>query len=186
MKSGAQRDLLWTVLITAYSENTRTGWPVNHEYYYLSGLLKNLGRKGVGLEITNRFSFCNDHWVCTIWIRFFIAATEVKRWSSSVVYHVLNVKTPLKAGFLSRSLICSGWYRHRCRKCSCHYQLLLRDNVSCWRTFGTILNRELNLLPFVQRFVIVTLNSRKMYEHIFATVCGRNEAEAFFRVKPFY
>ncbi len=83
-------------------------------------------------------------------------------------------KNPLKAGFLSRSLICSGQSRHRCRKRLCRYRQLKRDNISGSRTFGTILNRELNLLAFVERFVIVALNGREMNKNIFAAVSWRN------------
>jgi len=75
-------------------------------------------------------------------------------------------KNPLRAGFLSRSLICSGQCRHRCRKRLCRYRQLKPDNISGSRTFGTILNRELNLLAFVERFVIVALNGREMNKNI--------------------
>lgn len=61
--------------------------------------LTDLGRKGVGLEISNRLSFYGSRWVCTFWFRFFTLSIEIKRRSSSAVHHVLNVKKPARGGF---------------------------------------------------------------------------------------
>ena len=54
-----------------------------------------------------------------------------------------------------------------------------RHNVNRCRAFLTILNFELNVLTFSQRFETITLNSREVNEHIFATVRRRNEAKTF-------
>ena len=63
---------------------------------------------------------------------------------------------------------------------------LQRDNVaSCW-AFLAVFDGELNLLAFVQRFEIVALNSREMYEYIFAAIVRSNETKTFTSVKPFY
>lgn len=56
---------------------------------------------------------------------------------------------------------------------------LERRNVASCRTFSAIFNGEGNFLSFIKRFVVITLDSRKVYEYIFATVVWSNEAKTF-------
>ena len=56
--------------------------------------------------------------------------------------------------------------------------------VNSSRTFLAVLNFELNVLAFCQSFEAITLNSREVYEYVFATICRSNEAKAFSLVEP--
>ncbi|BAK11549.1 cold shock-like protein CspC [Pantoea ananatis AJ13355] len=47
-----------------------------------------------------------------------------------------------------------------------------------------VLDFELNVLAFGQRFEAVALNSREVYEYIFATVSWSDKTEAFRLVEP--
>jgi|GEM_PF-6436030 len=49
--------------------------------------------------------------------------------------------------------------------------------VACCRAFSTIFNGEGNLLTFIQSFVAIALNSREVYEYIFATVVRSDKAK---------
>jgi hypothetical protein len=58
-------------------------------------------------------------------------------------------------------------------------------NVRGLETFGPTRNFKFNRLAFVQRFVSISLNCGKVYEHIFAGL-ALDESKAFAGVKPLY
>jgi hypothetical protein len=58
-------------------------------------------------------------------------------------------------------------------------------NVRGLETFGPTRDFKFNRLAFVQRFVSISLNCGKVYEHIFAGL-ALDESKAFAGVKPLY
>jgi hypothetical protein len=63
---------------------------------------------------------------------------------------------------------------------------LQRSDVAGCRAFRAIFNGERNLLAFIKGLEAVTLDSREMYEYIFAAVVRSDKAKTFICVKPFY
>ena len=51
------------------------------------------------------------------------------------------------------------------------------SDVNCCRAFLAVLNFELNALAFSQGFETIALNSREVYEHIFAAVSRSNKTK---------
>jgi len=63
---------------------------------------------------------------------------------------------------------------------------LQRSYVSSCRAFLAVFDREFNFLTFFQRFETLVLDSREVYEHVFAAVSWGDKAETFLSVEPFY
>jgi hypothetical protein len=61
----------------------------------------------------------------------------------------------------------------------------LRNDVLCLQTFRPLLDFELDLLSFIQRFVSITLNGGKMYEYILARL-ALNKSKTFRCVEPLH
>ena len=64
-------------------------------------------------------------------------------------------------------------------------RLALWNDVLRLKAFGALFDFELDLLSFIQRFVTITLNGGKMYEHILARL-ALNKAKTFRSVEPLH
>lgn len=63
---------------------------------------------------------------------------------------------------------------------ACDNQRVLQCSDVCrCRAFCAVFDGEGDLLAFIQGFVAIALNSRKVYEYIFAAVIRRNKAKTF-------
>ena len=83
------------------------------------------------------------------------------------------------------------FYTKKCEVCLALYifttaQMLQDDNLACLQSFGALFDNELYLLIFFQGAVSAGLDGRVMDKNVFITVIMLNEAEALFRIKPFY
>jgi hypothetical protein len=61
---------------------------------------------------------------------------------------------------------------------------LQADNVSSRWAFSAFGDFKLNALAFSQGFETVALDSREVYEHVFAAIFWSNETESFRFIKP--